>query len=45
MTFRSRYEIWAISTHFVTAPYTPQGGTEQSAVPGISAAMLFFATA
>jgi len=28
--------------HFVTAPYTPQGGTEKSAVPGVTLAMLFF---
>jgi hypothetical protein len=30
---RSRYKIWTISTHFVTAPY---------AVPDIPLAMLFF---
>jgi hypothetical protein len=35
----------AIFFNFVTAPYTPQGGTEKSAVPRISPAMLFFTTA
>jgi hypothetical protein len=34
--FRSRQKIWAISNHFLTDPY---------AVPGATAAMLFFSTA
>ncbi|MEW6521150.1 MAG: hypothetical protein AB1461_17240 [Thermodesulfobacteriota bacterium] len=38
---RSRYEITWPFFNFVRAPYTPQGGTEKSAVPRISA-MLFF---
>jgi hypothetical protein len=31
----------SLYNYFVTALYTPQGGTEKSAVPGIYSAMLF----
>jgi hypothetical protein len=31
----------AVYNHLITAPYTPQGGTEKSAVQTIDWAMLF----